>query len=166
MRTCPKTQEQLYNPNFDFGRTHPSNVAWMKRASALLWADYTVSQPYITKLLLPLTVCEPRRAMMTVHSPKGRTHRDTKAARLIPVVPEYIRQYGCDPTPLIHPEYMSADESGPEDPKETHMQWKRRMAIANKSSNLADEALEIIRVFETTQPLWHTQEVSIRSREE
>lgn len=82
-----------------------------------------------------------------------------KVNQLSKVIPTYKTLYSRDPTPLMIPDFMSDDASGPED-GEDKLPWKRQMAAHANMGPKTDAQLEKMSFWENIIPSWRSEEVS------
>ena len=71
--------------------------------------------------------------------------------------PGYKELHQVESSCLFLEEYMSDEASGPEDDSETHLQWKRRIAITSgnfSAENLTDSFLDTQNFREVIKPNW------------
>ena len=76
-------------------------------------------------------------------------------------IPEYIEQYGIDPSILLNEHHLSDEVSGPDtDSEEMQQGWEDRMAICWGLTKEAARKPRAVKYHETIQPRWRSSAVS------
>ncbi|KZT18085.1 hypothetical protein NEOLEDRAFT_1184603 [Neolentinus lepideus HHB14362 ss-1] len=148
-------EDDYYTPDFDEDVTHATNSAICKRVAESVYTELKGLRELPDELRHPdvyfscrtieemakATYCgfrDQAKAQRTDAKAQKRKHNKRNTRRyqrrfhtlnhLLSVVPEYIKQYGHDPTPILEVDVISDYASGPEsDDDEPQHMWKARM---------------------------------------
>ncbi|KZT18249.1 hypothetical protein NEOLEDRAFT_1184449 [Neolentinus lepideus HHB14362 ss-1] len=112
-------EDDCYTPDFDEDVTHATNSAICKRVADSVYTELKGLRE------LPDELRHPNRNKRNTQRYQRRSHT---LNHLLSVVPEYIKQYRCDPTPILEIDVISNYASGPEsDDNEPQHMWKAHM---------------------------------------
>ncbi|KZT27347.1 hypothetical protein NEOLEDRAFT_1176773 [Neolentinus lepideus HHB14362 ss-1] len=148
-------EDDCYTPDFDEDVTHATNSAICKRVADSVYTELKGLRELPDELRHPNVYFSCRTieemAKATYHGFRDQAkaqHNDAKSQKrkrnkrntqryqrrshtlnhLLSVVPEYIKQYRCDPTPILEIDVISNYASGPEsDDNEPQHMWKAHM---------------------------------------
>ncbi|EPQ57915.1 hypothetical protein GLOTRDRAFT_126408 [Gloeophyllum trabeum ATCC 11539] len=154
-RTNPETDEEYYTPDFDEDVTHATNSAICKRVAEVVYselkglqeppdelrhADVFYSRRTIEEMAKNTyrgfreqakgqrNDSKARKRKRNKRNTRRYQHRFHTLTHLPTMVPEYIKVYGQDPTPLLEIDVLSDYASGPDsDDNEPQHMWKARM---------------------------------------
>ncbi|KZT27118.1 hypothetical protein NEOLEDRAFT_1176910 [Neolentinus lepideus HHB14362 ss-1] len=182
-------EDDYYTPDFDEDVTHATNSAICKRVAESVYTELKGLRELPDELRHPdvyfscRTIEEMAKATYRGFRDQAKAQRsDAKAQKrkrnkrntrryqrrfhmldhLLSVVPEYIKQYGHDPTPILEVDVISDYASGPDsDDNEPQHMWKARMGaqLGVDIRKVDKQMWTDITCWEHIIPEWRSEEV-------